>query len=767
MIAHKSVLFITLLSSNSCVAIIFSGVYGMDWISIKKRFKTGQRVSAQIESVDHAGIVSLVDDIARGYTKRSEAVLTRKTIDLRETFEPGQVVQAVVIGFNKKYESLELSFKQAEKNPWPDFIKNDVLGKSFVGQVVMLTESKAFVEFKPGILGVIHKNDAWLQADNIEHVFMVDDIVCLHIQDIDHENQILVLTARTLFADERDDDASCATFKIEEKLNEALQIFKWQETRQTQQKYSISEQFKKRFSNVYILDTHDELVQPMQNMLSGYGIDTKFVVWSDSLEIQEQNSLMLVSSSEADEGFLPLLAFQKFPQLPLLVYGKSEQFELHRDKLVLLDNKTSFIRVPHSTKQLVNTLNIIADDDTVNALKYHMSHPRRETEETTTILPSYNSIDSVLNEIKTQSGAKSVIIFQINLNSMETNIYACTGESITVSSFDHGHLQFTPISDVIVDGELVRENRSCNNFKYMKPLGKFESFVGIKINYADDFGYGLFLFGDDAASFHNLSNTALVFCEMAVRAQLERKKLVERTSEEQKFVLSGRLTSNFMHEMKNQIQALDYWLDILKSDSIRLNTGALKANDKLFLARFEQAIDGSRHSEKRMRDIEELFLNLFRNNEKRSVSLKKYIEDFAETMSPIAKKERIRIRTDLANIELKTSVSSLNQILINLLLNSIDFVPLVRKRSGLIHINSYIIKEDDCPVKIEINDNGPGINNRNCERVFDLLYTTKKNGSGLWLAISRRLAESLGGRLTIKETQRLSGVTFLLELPLK
>ncbi len=739
----------------------------MDWISIKKNYKEGQQVSAQIQSIDHAGILSVVDGVARGYTKRVEAVWTRKSIDLCERFKAGQTVPAVVIGFNKKHESLELSFKHVEKNPWREFVEKNPIGKSVLGEIVMLTERKALVEVEPGILGVIHKNDTWLQADRIEQIFMVEDIVRLHIQNIDHKNQLLILTARHLFADENDDDSSRATFKIEEKLNEALQVYKWRETRQIRQKYSISEQFKSRFKTVYILDTHDELVQPMQNMLSSYGIDTQFIEWSHGLTIEENNSMLLVSSSESKDGFLPSLACEKFTLIPILVYGKSEQFEKYQKMLEVLQREVSYIRVPHSTKNLVNTLNIIADDDIVNAQKYDMSRPSIEISDHIIPVPQYKSIESVLNEIKLQTGAKNAIIFQINLNSMETQIYENCGDPIALTSFDHGHLQFSPISDVIIDGDFVRETRSCHNFKYLTPLEQFESFVGIKINYADEYGYGLFLFGEDCATFNAVSDTLMIFSEMAVRSQLERKKLLERTSEEQKFVLSGRLTSNFMHEMKNQIQALDYWLDVLKSDSIRLNTGSLKANDKLFLARFEQAIDGSRYSEKRMRDIEELFLNLFRNDEKRSVSLKKYIKDFAETMTPIARKERIRIRTELANIEFKTSVSSLNQILINVLLNSVDFVPLVRKRSGLILIKSFLIKEDDCPVKIEIKDNGPGINNHNCERVFDLLYTTKKNGSGLGLAISRRLAQSLGGRLTIKETMRLSGVTFMLELPLK
>ena len=103
----------------------------------------------------------------------------------------------------------------------------------------------------------------------------------------------------------------------------------------------------------------------------------------------------------------------------------------------------------------------------------------------------------------------------------------------------------------------------------------------------------------------------------------------------------------------------------------------------------------------------------------------------------------------------------------NLILNSIVFIPIVRKQTGQIHIKIHKNKKDVLPVKIAIKDNGPGINERNREKIFEMLYTTKSNGSGLGLSISRRLVNAMGGRISVSDTKRLSGATFLIELPLE
>ena len=478
-----------------------------------------------------------------------------------------------------------------------------------------------------------------------------------------------------------------------------------------------------------------------------------------------ENSLV-IAGCRAGNDFLPERVVKLSGRTPLLTIGTAEELAAHDVKLKQSMLSGQLLKIPHSTEELINSLNDMAEDKTFD------SRPKRRYDDLqpapTGELQNELELKSLLLEIKHLTSASFTAIFQINLNSMETEAVATTLDQLHLSEFDRGHLQFSPISDVIVDGDFVFEEGGGFNFKYMKPLGFFESLVGIKINVTDNWGYGLFFFGNEKNQFSTFAKSLFNFCEMAVRAKIEHNKLLAQTIREQKFLLTGKMTANFMHEIKNQIQAMDYWLEILKTDSIQINAGRLKGSDAAFLARFEQSVDGARACEKRTRNVEELFLTLLRRGQNQEILLASFLQDFVDAVTPIAAKSGIKISVEApARLMIHGSKPSLNQILINLFLNSLDFIPLVRKNSGEIKITAFREKEGDLPIKIKFKDNGPGVNERNREQIFELLFTTKIGGSGLGLAISRRLATEMGGRLFVSETKRLSGVVFLLELPNK
>jgi C4-dicarboxylate-specific signal transduction histidine kinase len=82
-------------------------------------------------------------------------------------------------------------------------------------------------------------------------------------------------------------------------------------------------------------------------------------------------------------------------------------------------------------------------------------------------------------------------------------------------------------------------------------------------------------------------------------------------------------------------------------------------------------------------------------------------------------------------------------------------------------IVSARIRSDEGFAHLEIADAGPGVADCDSERIFHPFFTTKPGvGSGLGLAISRRIAEELGGRLTVGRDAVLGGAQFRLSLAL-
>ena len=105
----------------------------------------------------------------------------------------------------------------------------------------------------------------------------------------------------------------------------------------------------------------------------------------------------------------------------------------------------------------------------------------------------------------------------------------------------------------------------------------------------------------------------------------------------------------------------------------------------------------------------------------------------------------------------------LSQIVGNLLDNAIKYTP----NGGQIRAT---LRSDPDAIALTIEDSGPGIDPSELERIFDFLYRSPRQervreGMGIGLALSRRLAEAQGGTLTAHNRITGTGARFVLSLP--
>jgi signal transduction histidine kinase len=115
---------------------------------------------------------------------------------------------------------------------------------------------------------------------------------------------------------------------------------------------------------------------------------------------------------------------------------------------------------------------------------------------------------------------------------------------------------------------------------------------------------------------------------------------------------------------------------------------------------------------------------------------------------------------------IRASRVQLQQVLTNLLLNAIEALAgsSADSSSGRIGVSSRRYNEHD--IEIVVADNGPGIAPADRERVFGRLFSTKRNGTGMGLSISRAIARAHGGDLVF-EPCAPQGACFRLRLPLR
>ena len=108
-------------------------------------------------------------------------------------------------------------------------------------------------------------------------------------------------------------------------------------------------------------------------------------------------------------------------------------------------------------------------------------------------------------------------------------------------------------------------------------------------------------------------------------------------------------------------------------------------------------------------------------------------------------------------IQLLGDPAQIQQLLLNLVLNSLDAMP----NGGNLELETTL---NDSEIEIAVRDSGPGIEANMMDNLFTPFVTNKPNGVGLGLGICRRIAESHHGSLS-GSNRPTGGAQFLLKLP--
>jgi signal transduction histidine kinase len=104
---------------------------------------------------------------------------------------------------------------------------------------------------------------------------------------------------------------------------------------------------------------------------------------------------------------------------------------------------------------------------------------------------------------------------------------------------------------------------------------------------------------------------------------------------------------------------------------------------------------------------------------------------------------------------------------LNLVINSIEAMNKVPENQRQLYIGAQShVSEDKSFVLVTVRDSGVGLKQEDLPRLFETFYTTKVDGMGMGLAISRSIVEAHGGRLWATPNADL-GATFQFILPMR
>jgi signal transduction histidine kinase len=144
------------------------------------------------------------------------------------------------------------------------------------------------------------------------------------------------------------------------------------------------------------------------------------------------------------------------------------------------------------------------------------------------------------------------------------------------------------------------------------------------------------------------------------------------------------------------------------------------------------------------------------------IAINEVIGEMVPLLRSEANEHAVSIRTDLAADLPKITADrvQLQQVLMNLILNGIEAM---KDTGGVLTVKSQFDGDDQ--LLISISDTGVGLPAEKADEIFSAFFTTKPQGSGMGLAISRSIIESHRGRLWAT-TNDGRGATFHVTLPI-
>lgn len=233
--------------------------------------------------------------------------------------------------------------------------------------------------------------------------------------------------------------------------------------------------------------------------------------------------------------------------------------------------------------------------------------------------------------------------------------------------------------------------------------------------------------------------------EVAQRTQ-EIEELYKLAKHNDKMQALGVLSAGLAHELRNPLTSIKTFIDLIP----------LKIRDDNFRAELINIVP------KELKRLDELVGSLLDYSKPRGarpemVNLDEVITEIVTMFKKNLKEKNINLVRKNTDINLYVDNSQLKQILINIVLNSVDAI----EEEGIIEISGT---EEDRKSIILIKDNGKGIKEENLEKLFDPFYSSKDSGYGIGLSITDRLIRENRGSIKI-ESELGKGSSVIIKLP--
>ena len=248
--------------------------------------------------------------------------------------------------------------------------------------------------------------------------------------------------------------------------------------------------------------------------------------------------------------------------------------------------------------------------------------------------------------------------------------------------------------------------------------------------------------------------------ELAIMLETYREDLVVKSRNAERLATIGQFAASIGHELRNPLGVIESSLFLLRQ---HLGAAANPPNVAKHLDRIGSEI---LRANKTIHDV--LELARYRPPRREATNTRALVTEAAE-----AAQLPPSVPVDVSKLPEKLSIyvdpDQIRRVLVNLFSNAAQAMP----SGGRIHIEGGAQPNGD--TLLRIRDDGPGIPDDVRYRIFEALFTTKAKGSGLGLALCRRILEAHGGSIDLEppaagkkaggEDAAPTGASFMMTLP--
>jgi len=225
-----------------------------------------------------------------------------------------------------------------------------------------------------------------------------------------------------------------------------------------------------------------------------------------------------------------------------------------------------------------------------------------------------------------------------------------------------------------------------------------------------------------------------------MRNVIDRNDMLRRMDEMQKIAFAGEVASGIAHDIRNPLSSI--------KGAVQYIEDAIPEEDKEYLDIIYEDINRIEH-------IIERFQIFAVSRE--VMKSETPVEEFIGNVKGRFKNKELNIENNIPDKSFSVDPILLEEIVYNIVQNAFDSYG---EREGKVYMK---LEREDDDLMINIIDHGKGINEKDAEKIFNPFYTTRINGIGLGLSITKKMINACGGTINYESNEN-GGTTFIIRM---